>query len=535
MPETTSFVFVKFGEEPVRVIPTHTTGMLLVNEGLPLLDMRNRPDAMKQALLALTVPQLKEFADDYRLSGISMRGKTSKQDIVRQILARWDEVMAKVEAMVPDFRENARAMTGRAEASTAGADMRPFSGVPHRLDGGYTASDAEETKEKAPVMRLVVRHPDNNQGLVLPVFEGDTPTTIIEQLVPRILNASTAGTTDPDTTRVAMMLKFVKVRDDTVLDSTTPIQAYFDREWGEVRLLNRDGVHDLISAQFCASGHLWMKTTGQDDSHAKMEDGVVLKAKNESTKGCLTVKVGDSIRLYFNYEPSDRIKDVLESMQAKFGLHTTAEGVGHFKLKYLATGSFFEDWEPVHATVAEDEDGGRAELVVSLRGGGKRGFNDAPASDMMKKATLGELKGNFTEAIRGTSVMVDMCSEVVKEAHLRLTKIFDDAEVNGEAVFKQLLLNLPADVLGAKIETSPLLEIFKKTRNAYRVNAIGHDVMKSAMCDLHDLSDEVAGLVETCGLTFEFVASQAFMRPDGTYDWARMKRAVEDAITIKSG
>ena len=112
-----------------------------------------------------------------------------------------------------------------------------------------------------------------------------------------------------------------------------------------------------------------------------------------------------------------------------------------------------------------------------------------------------------------------------------MTKVFDDAEVNGETILKQLLLNLPADVLGEKIETTPLLEIFKKTRSAYRINAIGSDVMKWATRELHEMNDEVAGI----GFAFEFVITQAYVRSNGARDWASLKRAIEDAITVKSG
>ncbi|CAE7256034.1 tri1 [Symbiodinium sp. CCMP2592] len=535
MPHTTSFVFVKFGEEPVRVILTHTPGMLLVNEGMPLLDMRNNPDGMEQALLALTVPQLRDFVDDYHLSGISMRGKTSKQDIVRQILARWDEVMAKVEAMVPDFRENVRAMTNQAQASTAGADVRPFSGVPHRLDGGYNASDAEETKEETPVMRLVVRPEEGSSegAIVVLVFEGDTSTTIIEQMVPVILKRSTTQTNDtaPDCTTLAMMLKFVKVRDNTMLDSTTPIQTYFDSEWGEVRLVKRTTTedHDLISEQFWTSGHLWAKTSGKDDSHAKMEDGVVLKAKSESTKGCLTVKVGDSIRLYFNYEPADRIKDVLESMETKFGLKVSrAEGA--FKLKYLATGSFFEDWEPVHATVAEDEDGGRAELVVSLRGGGK-----TVKKTNLKKSLVAEMKENLQEQARTADVsMIDTVGETVATAKHDLTALFASADADPRAVLSKLIGNASVEVLGNSKGTSPLLEMLGKGRRDTRLNDVGNAVMKANFARLYDLHAEVDGLTETCELTWDVIVNQAFMKDDGSFDFSGLRRLIEDAIVIKA-
>ena len=529
---TSAFLFYKARDDPrVRVVATHTTGMILTDEGTALHDIRDHSDEIAEQLSKMTLSEIKEFMNDY---GVGVSGRPTKARLIQVLIANWTTVMEKVDAVIPDYeaRINQTLVArnkGKGKGKGENEAVSPFFGGQGYKLGEGTA-DAEETKEKAPVMRLVVRPQDGSKegAMVVPVYDGDTPTTIIEALVPLVFGR-VGEHSDPDTTRVAMMMKFVKVRDNTVLHATTPIQDYFDQAWGEVRLLKRDGVHDLISAQFCASGHLWMKTTGQDDSHAKMEDGVVLKAKSESTKGCLTVKVGDNIRLYFNYEPSDRIKDVLESMEAKFGLKV-AQADGAFKLKYLATGSFFEDWEPVHATVAEDEDGGRAELVVSLRGGGK-----TVKKTNLKKSLVAEMKENLQEQARTADVsMVDTVGETVATAKHDLTTLFASADADPRAVLNKLIGNASTEVLGNSKDTSPLLEMLGKGRREYRLNEVGNAVMKANFARLYDLYAEVGGLTETCELTWDVIVNQAFMKDDGSFDWAGFRRLIEDAIVIKA-
>jgi hypothetical protein len=160
-----------------------------------------------------------------------------------------------------------------------------------------------------------------------------------------------------------------------------------------------------------------------------------------------------------------------------------------------------------------------ARLSGGLRGGGKRASS---AITVIKSGIIAEK----TELIRERSSQVDAskCDDgktTVEDAGLLLTKLFTAAETNAGASFKYLLHNLTLEGL------DQVLEDLKVQRSDARVYNISKTIMQGNFAKLYGIYEEIGGVVETTGLTLDFILNQAFLKDSGVWDWKAIENAVK--------
>jgi hypothetical protein len=173
-----------------------------------------------------------------------------------------------------------------------------------------------------------------------------------------------------------------------------------------------------------------------------------------------------------------------------------------------------------------------------IRGGAKALPKTKKGEGLLKKAILQEK----TEEIKKVVAALDLskCNNVqtvVKDAEVKLTHLFDLNKDTASAVgiIKHLLQNVKPEILGTGEGDSKLLDVWKNHKNDGRLHSIGKLIMRSNFAELYDLFETVSGLEETASLTFEVIATRAFVKDTATasWDWTAMKKLVEAEITAR--
>ncbi|CAJ1374098.1 unnamed protein product [Effrenium voratum] len=168
--------------------------------------------------------------------------------------------------------------------------------------------------------------------------------------------------------------------------------------------------------------------------------------------------------------------------------------------------------------------------------GGVKSIKKDESNDIMKRTMVHEKKQTLREAESNLNLSKFLTTtQVVEDAKVRLTKLYTDAESNPIRTFRSLLRNLPTDQIGTTEEESPLLNIFKNNRPDSRLDKVGRAIMEPNYSSLFDLSAEVNGLMETVELTFDVLASEAFLRPHGAWNWSEMRKVIVSEISFRNG
>ena len=176
-------------------------------------------------------------------------------------------------------------------------------------------------------------------------------------------------------------------------------------------------------------------------------------------------------------------------------------------------------------------------ISIKGSGGGKNVVKKTATKqvdDIAKRTILQDKREKIMEADTKDYKSFNDVMTVVDDAKAKLTKLYTDSELDSINAFKGLLRSLPDEVIGSDDENSGVLEVFNNNKVDSRLVMLGELVMKHNYQKLFELYQEVGGLMETTELTFEFVLSQAFLKPQGTWDWALMKKIIKDEITIRN-
>ena len=98
-------------------------------------------------------------------------------------------------------------------------------------------------------------------------------------------------------------------------------------------------------------------------------------------KGTMEIKPCDKVFFYL-FDQQSKVDDVWKALAKYFSLELGFGTSGNYRLKYLNNPSFLFAYQPIWAELGENP---VVEVVVSLKGGGKRGRNERPADDLMQK------------------------------------------------------------------------------------------------------------------------------------------------------
>ena len=169
-------------------------------------------------------------------------------------------------------------------------------------------------------------------------------------------------------------------------------------------------------------------------------------------------------------------------------------------------------------------------VYASIRGSG--GAKGIKTNVFVKQSIVMNKKNALIEL--SNSLMNSKVSreEVMEASGAEMMRIFKLAEAEPQAAFSLLLGKVCDDAIGTK-ESSQLLDFFKSNKTETRIAGIGAIVMRSNYGRLFTMFDEIGGMKETADMTFDFVATSAFTKSTGGWDWALMKRAVEDEQMVR--
>lgn len=229
--------------------------------------------------------------------------------------------------------------------------------------------------------------------------------------------------------------------------------------------------------------------------------------------------------MVFNYVSGMTGADLFKALD-DFGL-----SIDLFQVKFANGVSILQDFDSLEAHGQHI-----FQIVPMLRGGGV-GVRKSSLKANVKNMAMREKKDDLTSQAQSIEVkFVKEGVEVMELAKQQLATLYDRVEQNPKQVLRDLLSNVPDDVLGTGIEggVSPLLDAYKKNRGNYRIQDLSEKVMKANFGALYDLSAEVDGLIETCGLTFDFLVHSLVMKETGEMDWSALKRVLEDSITVRN-
>ena len=173
-------------------------------------------------------------------------------------------------------------------------------------------------------------------------------------------------------------------------------------------------------------------------------------------------------------------------------------------------------------------------LSIAGVGGGKqgsiRGIGGAKGvkTNVFVKQTIITNKKNalveMSHTLKNSNISME---EVMAVSGAEMMRIFNLSELNPQAAFSELLGKVSDEAIGTK-ESSQLLDFFKSNKPDTRIAGIGTIVMRCNYVKLFTMFDEIGGMKETADMTFDYVATNAFTKSVGSWDWSLMKRAIED-------
>eukprot|EP00438_Fugacium_kawagutii_P010118 Skav236623 [mRNA] locus=scaffold182:29679:30821:- [translate_table: standard] len=262
---------------------------------------------------------------------------------------------------------------------------------------------------------------------------------------------------------------------------------------------------------------------------ATFADGGNLNEASEDTvpMTLLVERLYGRSKLIYNITKTTTGKDLYDAL--------TAKGIDmeNVAVKWAGTASTIAMFDTLYTYAC---DGKEFVIRPTVMGGGK-GIKKSSLKGNVKNMAMREKRDDLASQAQSVEVkMVKDGEEVTELAKQQLTTLYERVEQNPKQVLRDLLSSVPDDVLGCGIDDgeSPLLDAYKKNRGNYRIQDLSDKVMRANFGALYDLSAEVDGLIETCGLTFDFLVHSLVMKETGEMDWTGLKRVLEDAITVRN-
>lgn len=223
--------------------------------------------------------------------------------------------------------------------------------------------------------------------------------------------------------------------------------------------------------------------------------------------------VSGTYTLVFNYSVADKVSDVFSALSDRFGLERDA-----FSLYYPNGRSYFQDWEPIDASVAD----GRAFvcLCIKVLGGGKR----AKAEE--ENTTAKELKQFI---LNGLIQLEDAThsSEVIDTVVARVKFIIGEVEKNPSSAVLGLLKHVDKMKL-AKIATGTL-------GSGTRVSARAKFIAENSLDDIfsgvegHSYKLKVASQVMVSAV--QFAVMTQYSDAKGDIGWVKFLEQVANMMT----
>ena len=314
---------------------------------------------------------------------------------------------------------------------------------------------------------------------------------------------------EKDAEALAVSLSFVRLGSSEGIDNHAT--------WGRVDT-EGDGVVEVVAAAleneytkqfFAGSFCVQLVETG------RLHDELSLNEKKANTK-TLTIKVptekGD-VRLYYYYTPKDTFHEVFECIDNIVGIYAT-----EFTLKWVASPSVLERWEPIEATLC---DAPFCVLTIAMRGGGKRPKKKADDADMMPIKVKQLLSDNIVR-LKSLTGSGEAIQNVLAEVEKIVKNVADNPATPVSSMFDTIPVSKKASILSSTIGHS--------TRADERVEFIAEQVLSEMMERLSEQERMTALAKKTLCLAVRYAIHSEFQDAKGDIGWQQMMKALADKM-----
>eukprot|EP00434_Breviolum_minutum_P045962 symbB.v1.2.041332.t1/scaffold8070.1/size7898/1 len=161
---------------------------------------------------------------------------------------------------------------------------------------------------------------------------------------------------------------------------------------------------------------------------------IELSHKTSATCGTAIIKVetvSGKFDLLFHYDVKDRISDLYDAIQENLDLSRD-----RISLRYSETYSFFEEWEPLHATLLSQSK--VILLGVKMAGGGKI----VRKTSGKKTATSLEVRKKVTELGKEVSASTKEAIPYIAQIEVLMSKFLADGDVGAQQAFEKIVAPL---------------------------------------------------------------------------------------------
>ena len=548
------FLFYKGADGEVRFIPRYdldeTPAFILSPSMAVVLDIRDRPEKVRECLEKATVRELRSMLDNLSMG---IRNNTSKKVLIDEIMKYWTEIMERaseiidfnsercdraidqaqqMRAVATEMRENKG--KGKGKDTAEAQNVQPFSGEGYKLSEDTPTKVAEEIaseNEDNKDFILIIKCKEWSGHGMFKVSRSDTVLGVKMMMMTDKIEASDQTLIDANDPNDVLFstcpLKMVG-KDGQTMDDFMNIGHYFDRNahGGEVEIVyqHERGVLTEMNQMFLDCGGYAVAV-----KEGKMTDGMVLREITNTTKKGRMSIMGNTITVYYDFDEETTVGDVMMALVRSIGMPAFS-----LRLKFPSPScSLLENWQKVWAEFGATP---TFELVASLKGGAKSLHAKEPRvkkdGNVLKQGMIAQKKNSIEKITiaRNADVVKDV-PKIISESLTTMNLLEKASERDAKGAFNLMLGKMKQETMGNDINNSPLMLTMKSNKSDLRLEHLGEAVLCDVFAPLRDLMLEVEGVYESGALTFEIIAARAFFNEKtAQWDWHGLRASIEAEI-----
>ena len=333
-------------------------------------DLTNNTGKLEEVLEGMTVNELCSVFTKLGFAGIPRNPK--KAPLIRTFLGNIDELKANALRLSTAMALNETGAGGASSTGHDGGYASAFQGKAHTLSGEDDETASKESNEKdddtVKDFVLIVKSSDLDQHLFFKINRHDTVLNIKD----KITRPSLDGFFDKeeDFMASAVLLEMFDKENTKELDNFTTFAEIFPGQvhGGEVLLkFQKEFDQNSEMAKTLVSGSYFRKVMRTIDKD--INNSIIQEVHPSMRKGTMEIRVCETVKVFYQFGEVDTVADVCKAMAKHIDDGLDFDDSGCFRMKHHETASFMRLYQPLWAEFGPCP---IAEIVISLRGGGKR-------------------------------------------------------------------------------------------------------------------------------------------------------------------
>ena len=226
------------------------------------------------------------------------------------------------------------------------------------------------------------------------------------------------------------------------------------------------------------------------DQSGNAEFTVELCEPDKDTIGCLKIKLEAASQKFvflYHYSKDDKIRDALEMIESAIDIPAT-----QLVLFYKAGNSYFMNWEPIAASVRENDHSPEVRVMVRALGGGKTTVRKSTKKAQLTKSerlSLAQKEAQKVYAHEGKAL------ECISKADELLTSFSADVATSIKGAIEDRVKALTEDGL------SQALAVMKENHNKdWKLKQLSHIIFGASVAEAKALGKIISGILETSEL-----------------------------------